>query len=161
MPTELLYRIVDEPRPGALARVVVNPFWPMLALMLGGTWLAAPWFALNAVALGSATKRREVLLALALPLGSFALFVVLALATTGLGLPKSVGPYLFLALVVFKLAVGYVIQLTQSPSFELFETFGGRPANGLLVVIVGAIVRTWLLKAIERAVGPVLVLVLA
>ena len=53
------YRIADEPTPGRLAGLVVNPFWPLLGAMLGGFWLALPWFALNAAALGSATRRRE------------------------------------------------------------------------------------------------------
>jgi len=41
------YRIADEPRPGALSQLAVNPLWPLLAVMLGGTWIAWPWFALN------------------------------------------------------------------------------------------------------------------
>ena len=51
------YRIGDEPRPGALARVAVDPMWPLLAVMLGGVWLSWPWFVLNGVVVGSPTRQ--------------------------------------------------------------------------------------------------------
>ena len=58
--SDALYRIEDEPRPGALAHLVVSPMPILLAAMLGGPWLAWPWFVLNGIALGSPTLRREL-----------------------------------------------------------------------------------------------------
>jgi tetratricopeptide (TPR) repeat protein len=73
------YRIIDEPSPSSLARVAVKPFWPLLASMLGGTWLAVPWFILNGFALGSPTRRREALLA-ALAVGGALALAMLVLS---------------------------------------------------------------------------------
>ena len=47
-----VYRIIDEPAPTALERTIVNPTWPLFASMFAGSWLAFPWFVLNAFALG-------------------------------------------------------------------------------------------------------------
>ena len=38
------YRIADEPRPGAMEHLAVDPLWPFLAIMFGGAWLSWPWF---------------------------------------------------------------------------------------------------------------------
>ena len=35
------YRIADEPRPGAMEHLAVDPLWPFLAIMFGGAWLYA------------------------------------------------------------------------------------------------------------------------
>ena len=53
------YAIADEPEASRLAHLTVRPSMPLLALMLGGAWIAWPWFALNAYAMGSPTRRRE------------------------------------------------------------------------------------------------------
>jgi len=68
-----VYRIIDEPRPGPLAQIAVNPVWPFLSVMMAGGWLAWPWFALNAFAIGSARKRAEALTVLGATLAAGAL----------------------------------------------------------------------------------------
>ena len=51
------YHIADEPAASPLSKYAVSPLWPMLAVMFGGAWLAWPWFAVNAFAIGSASRK--------------------------------------------------------------------------------------------------------
>ena len=55
------YRIADEPAPGSLAVVATSPLWPFIAVMLGGVWLSWTWFAVNSFAVGSPSRRREII----------------------------------------------------------------------------------------------------
>jgi hypothetical protein len=65
------YRIVDEPAPSALGRLVVNPFWIVIVGMVGPAFLGAIvsephllvllWFGLNSFALSSPTRRAEIM----------------------------------------------------------------------------------------------------
>jgi hypothetical protein len=135
------YRILDEPTPGALAGYVVNPIFPMLALMLAGTWLAAPWFAFNALALGSPTARREIGLATAMLAAAAALaFGLLAAYSHGLIGDRSIA-YWALILVVWKLGFGYWLFMLQLRTFHLYEHFHGRVRNGFLLLVVGLVAR--------------------
>ena len=121
------YRILDEPTPGALAAYVVNPTFPMLALMLAGTWLAAPWFAFNALALGSPTARREIGLAIAMLAGAFLLLIINLI---GLGL----GP-----LLTGMLSDAFKDRLVGAGSDELAAT-----AQGLrYALVVTTCVNVW------------------
>jgi hypothetical protein len=64
------YRIVDEPAPSALGRLAVNPFWIVIAGMVGPGFLAGIvpepqllvllWFGFNSFALSSPTRRAEI-----------------------------------------------------------------------------------------------------
>jgi hypothetical protein len=151
------YQIIDEPTPGPLARVIVNPFWPLLGLMLGGAWLAWPWFLLNSHALGSATKRREQLLVGAAVLGSIVLAFLVAATVPSEQAFKPFG-YALLGMRAFKLAMGYLLLTTQRPSFQIHETFGGKSLNAVAIIAVGYGLRSLLLGKIENL---VLLLVLA
>ncbi len=65
------YRIVDEPAPSALGRLAVNPFWIVIAGMVGPSFLAGIvpephllvllWFGFNSFALSSPTRRTEII----------------------------------------------------------------------------------------------------
>lgn len=65
------YRIVDEPAPSALGRLAVNPFWIVIAGMVGPAFLAGIvpephllvllWLGLNSFALSSPTRRAEMI----------------------------------------------------------------------------------------------------
>lgn len=141
------YRIVDEPQPGSLTQLAVAPFWPLLALMLGGAWLAWPWFAVNGLAVGSATRRREI----GLVIGALVVSVVIA-ATVYLldeGTSEWVIQLFVLALQIVKLGFGYALFNMQARSFGLFEYFGGTRRNGMFVVLAGAFLRAKLLGAIS------------
>ena len=65
------YRIVDEPAPSALGRFAVDPFWIVIAGMVGPSFLAGVvpqpellvllWFGFNSLALSSPTRRAEII----------------------------------------------------------------------------------------------------
>jgi len=149
------YAIVDEPKPGTLAGVAVDPMWPVLATMLGGTWLGFSWFIVNALAIGSASRKKEIALAVGGWAGTAALFGALVWLAVALQLDKAYFPYLRLVLVVWKLLVAYALQFSQIRSFELFTHFGGRGRNGVAVVIAGFAVRDWVAGAIGPLLGAV------
>lgn len=135
------YELIDEPKPGALAKLAVGPIWPLLAVMLGGAWISWPWFVLNGFAVGSPTRRRELAWAVAGPIGCLALLVLLGILgereiVTGLGLR-----YLGISIVVFKLYVTYMLFTLQSRSFSLYEHFGGEIRSGLFPLIAAALLR--------------------
>jgi hypothetical protein len=64
------YRIVDEPAPSALGRLITNPFWIVIAGMVGPSLLLGTikepqllvllWFGVNSFALSSPTRRAEI-----------------------------------------------------------------------------------------------------
>lgn len=133
------YRIADEPVAGRLAALTVNPFWPLLAGMLAGFWLAFPWFAVNGVAMGSATRRRELAwvvggLAVSAALGSALLW-----AANAELVPIGAFRYLLVGLVAWRLVVAYALYSLQQPSFELHQYFGGTSRNGAFLVVAAAI----------------------
>jgi len=132
------YVIADEPRPSPLRQASVNPMWPLLGLMLGGPWLAWPWFLLNGLAIGSATRRREgVLVALALfgslglAVGITALFGAKVLGGTSL-------KFALLGLLLWKLAMAYLLYTVQARSFAIYEYYSGAVWNGGLIVAIAA-----------------------
>lgn len=135
------YQIADEPRPGTLARFAVNPVFPLLALMLGGVWIAWPWFLLNGIAVGSPTLRREIVW-LAGGLMALIAITIAILASADAGLITGVGlRYAFLVLVVAKIATAYAVYVLQSRTIEIYQYYGGVLNNGfwglLIVFLIG------------------------
>lgn len=144
--SEATYHIEDEPRPGALQRAAVQPFWPLFSIMFAGSWLALPWFAFNGFAVGSPTRWREAGLALTGLFGTAVLAItLLVLRDTG-RIPGSLVPYLEVLITVWKLGVCYLLLVWQSRSIALYEYFGGVLANGLLVIVVARVLAPTLLK---------------
>ena len=143
------YRILDEPRPGPYAHLAVNPFWILLASMLGGAWLAWPWFIFNAFAIGSASRVKEIALVLAGIAGSVVLFFGIEALLASSVLDQRSAAYAVLVVVAYKLGISYVLHLLQSRSFQLHEYFGGAVRNGMLLVIVGLLARGSVLQKLE------------
>lgn len=142
------YELIDEPRPGSLSRLAVQPVWPLLAIMLGGAFVSWPWFVLNGFAVGSPTRRRELGWAIGGLLGSASLLVLIGVAAEagwvgGLGFR-----YLLIGVVVYKLYVTYLLYSLQTRSFGLFEHYGGETRSGLLPLIAAAFLRPRLLEAL-------------
>lgn len=133
------YRIIDEPSPGTLTRFTVHPMFPMLAVMLGGVGIGWPWFVLNALALGSATRRREGV-AMAVGLAGLA---ALTLALAGTWLPELIGPgmvkYARVLATTWVLGVSYVVFQMQNDSFQIYEYMGGHVGNGAAGVVMAAV----------------------
>ena len=153
--SETGYRILDEPTPSKLSHLAVQPLWPLLAIMFGGAWISWPWFALNAFAVGSPTKIKEVLWAVGGFFGTAILTIGIALMN-GAEIVGEVGvQYLIVGITVWKLLVTYRLYLLQARTFSLYEYFGGTVRNGLLVVFLATFLRPqvlanspWLLAAI-------------
>jgi hypothetical protein len=135
------YEIIDEPLPGRLAGIIVNPFYVLLGQMLGGSWLAWPWFLLNSHALGSATRKRETkLLALAVA-GSVVLAFMVAATARHNAHVLALFSYALLGLRAFKLVMAYLLFVEQRKSFQIYEAFGGAVRNAAAVVAVGYMLR--------------------
>lgn len=144
------YTIIDEPQPGSLSKIVVNPFWPFLATLLGGVWLGWSWFVLNSFALGSATRTREVVATLIGLLGTATLAALsLSLYSTGRIAEDAFG-YAVTVVIVWKLAVTYMLHLMQHRSFEVYEYFGGPTRNGMLVLLAGFLLRSRVTELVAR-----------
>jgi hypothetical protein len=143
------YRILDEPRPGPHSHLSANPFWILLASMLGGAWLAWPWFVFNAIAIGSATRVKEIALVAAGVAGSIVLYFGLEEAISRSVIDERSAPYAVLVIVAYKLGISYALHLLQSRSFQLHEYFGGAVRSGMLLVIVGALARSSVLNQLQ------------
>jgi len=142
------YEIIDEPADSRFARLAVNPFWILLATMLGGTWLGWPWFAVNSLAIGSMHRKRE-LITVSLGFIVSAALAMLCLWSVRQGYLDSVTlPYAALLLLVWKLAVSYALQLWQSPGFELAVHFRGGARNGALLAFAGLLLRAQVLRSL-------------
>ena len=134
------YQIADEPAPSTFARFAVNPVFPMLAAMLGGVWIAWPWFAFNSFAVGSPTRRAELVWLAAALVALPLLFSALILARANGWLPQSAGPYAGLLLVVVKLAAVYAVVTMQSRTIEIYQYYGGSLANGTWVLVAAFLI---------------------
>jgi hypothetical protein len=136
------YRIEDEPRPGALAKWAVSPFWPLLGMMLGGAWLGLPWFVFNSIAVGSPTRVREWCLAGVALVGSvFIGWALIQLAGSGYLASQAQVEYALLVLVVWKLTIGYLLYMQQNQTIEIYQYYGGELNRfGLPLALIGGFV---------------------
>jgi hypothetical protein len=137
----IAYRILDEPRPGGLARFAVNPMWPLLSYMFGGAWFAWIWFLANGRAIGSATKTRELVVVLVGIVGIVALAIGMGLLYQAGIIPKGSALYALLVVTVWKLGITYWLFTLQSRSFELYQYFGQPVRNGLAIVVLALLVK--------------------
>jgi hypothetical protein len=143
------YEIIDEPSMGRWAHLTVNPFWILLATMLGGTWLGWPWFVINSLAIGSMHRRREIA-AVLIGFAGTALLTAVGLWSIRQDYLDSVtAPYAGLVLVVWKLAVSYLLQGWQAPGYELACYFRGKSRNGALLAFAGLFLRFQLLRGLS------------
>lgn len=138
----MTYQIADEPVETSLRAYVVRPSAPLLAIMVGGAWLSWPWFAFNAIAMGSPTKRKEIALCAAAFVGTGVLAaLVIALARAGVipaGPPEQIA---LLAVTAFKLAITYYIWLLQERTFHVYEYYGGTVRGARAVLTASLWVR--------------------
>jgi hypothetical protein len=142
------YRILDEPRPGTLGNFVVNPVFPLLAMMMAGTWLGVPWIILNGFAMGSVTRRKETVLAVLVLPGTFLLFMLLGMLLKAGILTQASMPYALVIITVWKLGLAYVLFDLQQRSFALHEYYGGVVRNGALVLVASIFLGARILKGL-------------
>lgn len=142
------YRIIDEPAPTALERVIVNPMWPLFAAMFAGSWLAFPWFVLNAFALGGRRRFADLGIALTGWVASGLILLAIMSMLSTMTLTERGLPYALLAPVGVRLVVVYWLFLRQSQTFELYTHFGGATRNGIFVVIAGYLLNGRVLGAL-------------
>lgn len=136
------YQIADEPIPTTLNQYAVRPSLPLFSVMVAGTWLAWPWFAFNAFALGSPTKKKELAL-VGLAFGGTALLAVLVVALVRAGiLPPGIPTRLaVLGIVTFKLTMSYYIAVVQERTFHVYEYYGGSVRNATIVLTLAYYLR--------------------
>ena len=140
------YHIPDEPRPGGLAHVTVNPFWPLLCVMFVGAGISWTWFVLNGIAMGSPTRKRELAIAIGGLVGNAVLLVGVVATHDRLGFDGQLTlPYLLLVVIVWKLGVSYVLYMLQAGSFGIYEYYGGTVQNGWIGLILAYLAWTMLL----------------
>ena len=154
----MTYQIADEPVETSLRAYVVRPSAPLLAIMVGGAWLSWPWFAFNAIAMGSPTRRREVALCAAAFAGTAALAaLVLALFEAGI-LPRGAPLRLaLLAIVGFKMAISYYIETVQSRTFHVYQYYGGTVRNAGRLLGIGWLARGFILGLSDHPVWIIVV----
>ncbi len=153
------YRIADEPKPGTMQHLTVNPIWPLLGIMFGGAWLSWPWSVFNGIAMGSPTLRKEVGLAVLGFIGSAVIVGVTVVMLSMNILTKDTVDYALLALTVWKLGISYWLFVTQNTGFQIYEYFGGIARNGFFVVMLAFLIGRRVLPMIQEQVGPLLTLV--
>lgn len=160
MSQALGYTIADEPRPGALSRVAVDPIWPLFAVMFAGVWLSWPWFVVNGFVVGCPARKRTLAVVVGGLVGLASLFFgVVALVDHG-WLPRESIPYLRLVLVAWKLGISYFLYTQQASTLALYQYYEGPVRNGILGVIAGFFVRTRLASNVFEA-SPLLYLLLS
>jgi hypothetical protein len=136
------YQIADEPHETSLGAYVVRPGVPMMAAMVAGSWLSWPWFAFNAIAMGSPTKKKEIALVIAAFVGTAVLgATVLALVDAGY-LPDGVPlRFAILAIATFKLGMTYYLFVVQERTFHVYQYYGGSVRNAAPVLSGGYYLR--------------------
>jgi hypothetical protein len=134
------YRIIDEPAPSPLSRVIVNPFVIVIAgmvlpfllgsVMRNAQLLALFWFAVNGFALRGVTLGREIawIVGGAALLLAFIPAMELAITSEVVSLSTwmAIGPYIGILRSAAALTVLYRVYLYQHDSYQLHRYLRGR-----------------------------------
>lgn len=138
----MTYQIADEPHETSLAAYVVRPSAPLLAAMVAGAWLSWPWFAFNAIAMGSPTKRKEIGLCVGAFVGTAALAALLiALVDGEVITSRLVIRLAVLAIVAFKMSVTCYISAVQDRTFHVYQYYGGAVRAAGAILAAGYLLR--------------------
>jgi len=140
------YQIVDEPSQTPLSQLMTNPFWAVLATMLGGVWLGWSWFVLNSLAIGSMHRKKEIATVVLGLLGSMGLTLLGLWAVQQGRLDAKLLPYATTLLIAWKLSISYLLQFWQTPSYELAVYFRGAARSGALLAFAGTFLRPQVLQ---------------
>ncbi len=133
------YAIADEPHDTAWKHLVVSPSGPLLAEIVVGSWLSLPWFAVNAIAMGSPTKRKEIALCIGQLLVTALLGTLLLWADDhDLIESRTLLQLAILVIVTWKIFIAHTITKIQSRAYQVYELYGG-PARTTTFIIAGGI----------------------
>ena len=141
------YRLLDEPRPGRAAQLAVEPMWILLGTMLGGVWFGWPWFVLNAIAVGSPTRVREIVAVCIGFAGTIAITLGVFWAFDGplSHLGVTAVRYAHLGLLIWKIALSYYLTVVQGRTMALYRYYGGIVRNGAWIALGSMFLRRWVL----------------
>lgn len=148
------YQIVDEPRPGSLSHLTVDPLWPLLGYMLGSAFFSWIWYGLNSYAIGSPSKRKELGVIVAGFIGYFAWIIIVgSLKSNGMVNEHHI-PYARLVLTLFTLTMTYCLYVVQHRPFEIYRHFNGKVMSGmpglLLAIVIGGSVQKTIVSTVLR-----------
>lgn len=129
------YSLPDEPRPGALAHLTVQPIWPLFAMMFAGSGVSWIWFVFNGIAMGSPTRKREVGLAALGFAGAFGILLILGVTVREEWVSDRALIYLREFRLFWKLGISYWLYTVQARTFGIYEYFGGPVRNGMIGVV--------------------------
>lgn len=133
------YVIEDEPVSGGPTRqrLIVEPLWPLLAVMLAGVWIGWPWLLFNAIALGAAQWRQQARLLLIGLVGTALLAGLIVALLEARVITRIVELRVaLLAVTVWKLGITYRVQAMQLGTVELYRHYGGTPRSGGGVLVL-------------------------
>jgi hypothetical protein len=148
------YQIVDEPRPGSLSHLTVDPMWPLLGYMLGSAFFSWIWYGLNSFAIGSPSKRKELGIIFSGFIGYFAWIIIFgSLKSNGLVGDHNIH-YARLMLTLFTLTMTYSLYVVQHRPFEIYQHFNGKVMSGmpglLLAIVIGGSVQKTIVTTVLR-----------
>jgi hypothetical protein len=153
------YQISDEPIETPWRAYVVNPGAPLLAEMLCGSWLSLPWFAFNAWAMGSPTKRKEIALCLASLAGTIVMGMIWVWLVRSKTIEnRTIIQLLLLVIVTWKLGMAYVIDIVQSRTFHVYEYYGGPVRSSTYVIATGFILRDFVIGLFDDPLWVIIVM---
>lgn len=119
----------------------MRPFWPLLGAMMGGAWLGLAWFVFNSIAVGSPHKKAELAWAVLGLAGAIGLAFGVFWAAGAFQLDKQQVKLAVLVLTLWKITVYYAIYTLQMRSFDIYEYYGGKTKNGMLLVFLAIFLR--------------------
>ena len=154
----MTYAIADEPHETPWRHLVCNPSAPLLAEMMCGSWLSIQWFAFNAIAMGSPTKKKEIGLCFAAIAGCAVMAsILIALIDADIIESVTVIRLCVLAIITWKLVMAYVITQVQSRTFHVYEYYGGPVRSGSAVVATGFLLRDMVIGMSDSPVWRIIV----
>ncbi len=156
----MTYQIADEPTPPeSFKSLVCKPNAPLLAAMICGAWLAWPWFAVNAIARGSPTRRHELLACAAGAIGSIALRGIAIFVLIKLGVIESrvTLEIALLGVTTWKLGMAQYVCKLQSRTFEVYTYYGGAVRSPRAMLIAGTYLRTLVLGLVDHPLWVIIV----
>lgn len=152
------YLIADEPHDSSWKNLVVHPNAPLLAQILCGSWLALPWFVFNSYAIGSPSRRKEIMLCATQLAGTLVLGALLLWARgNGVIESRTLFQLGLLAITGWKLAVGYAITRTQSVPFQVHEQAGGASRSPTLVIMSGLVLNDFVLGLFDHPIWEIII----